>query len=287
MKRDFIVAVLVCGLLPSATWSFERLSIEVVCQLAEHRYRLGLTTDQIVGIESDCGRRLAELLAQRVRFLEFTSGAARDNRMVVRIGKSASEAHPRGFRPVDMEIFVQGSDAAPGGEPVVWNFRTLDEHLQMPSAASFADAIALRFADELQRNEGHLVEAQLSRLRIAESAFPLPEDQSWLLPFESGDLGIADDSLLQIKAELQTPSSNERFTYTVALFGNFSTGAGVPPEFHNKLKALHLRDDKLAQEDSIERLQAAEKVDVIYVVVSRYVRAIEPNRTSPSELDLE
>ncbi len=287
MKRCLIVAILACGLLPLTARPFDRLSVEVVCELAEHRYRLGLTREQIVGIETECGRRLAEVLAQRVRFLDFTSGTARDDRMIVRIGKSASEADPRSFRPVDMEISVAGDDVAPGGEPVVWTFRALDEYLQVPSAEAFADAIALRFADELERKEGYLVEAQLSRLQIAESAYPIPEDQSWLLPFERGDLGIADDSLLQIKAELQTPSSHERFTYTVALFGNFTSAAGVPPEFHNKLKALHLRDDKLAQDESIERLQAAEKVDVLYVAVSRYVRAVEPNRTSPSELDLE
>jgi hypothetical protein len=287
MKCGLAVAVLACGLLPSAARSFDRLSVEVVCEVAEHRYRLGFAPGQISGIETDCGRQLAGLLAQRVRFLHFTSGAARNNRLVVRVGKSASEADPRSFRPVDMEVFVQGDDVAPGGEPVAWNFRALDEYLQVPSAESFADAVALRFADELQRNEAHLVEAQLSRLRIAESAFPIPEDQSWLLPFERGDLGIADASLLQIKAELRTPSSNERFTYTVELFGDFTSGAGVPPEFHNKLKALHIRDDKLAQDASIERLRAAEQVDVLYVAISRYVRAIEPNRTSPSELDLE
>jgi hypothetical protein len=287
MKRGVIMAFLSCGLLPSAAESFERVSVEVMCEIAEHRYRLGLTAAQIADIETDCGRQLAQLLAQRVRFLDFTSGAAHRNQMVIRVGKSAAEADPGAFRPIEMRVSVRGDDVAPGGEPVIWVFRTLDEYLEVPSADSFADSIALRFADELLENEAHLVQAQLSRLRIAESAFPMPGDQSWLLPFARGELGIADDSLFQIRAELETSSSSERFTYTVALFGDFSAAAGVPPEFHHKLKALHLRDDKLEQEASILRLQAAEKVDVLYVAVSRYVPAIEPVRTSPSELDLE
>lgn len=287
MKRQLVSALLCCGLLPSTAHSLDRIGVEVVCELREHRYRLQFTDEQIADIEDDCGRLLAALLDRRVRFLDFTHDAASGNRMVIRIGKSAAEVNPLAFRPVELDISVQGDDVAPGGEPVTWTFRTLAEWLEVPSADTFADAVALRFAEELESNEAHLVEAQLSRLQIAESAFPLPDDLSWLLPFERGDLGIADDSQLRIRAELRTPSSSERFTYTVELFGDFTSGTGVPPEFYNKVKALHLRDDKLGQEASIRRLGEADVVDVLYVAVSRYVPAVEPVRTAPSDLDLE
>jgi len=82
------------------------------------------------------------------------------------------------------------------------------------------------------------------------------------------------------------PSSEEHFTYNVVLFGDFASATGVPSDFHNKVKALHLGDDKLAQEASIKRLTTADDVRVEYVLISHYVQMSEPDHTSPGNLTL-
>ena len=285
MKRSILIAVFSLGFVPASTLSAEKLAVEVVCQLAEHRYLLNLTDQQKSTIEAECSSHLAALLTDRIRFLDFTSGVPQGNQLVVRIGKTATEADPDAFRDIFMDISVRGDNVTRTGEAVMWMFRRVDEFMKVPPPDGFADAIAERFADGLHKNEPHLVKAQLAHLTIAESAFPMPTDQSWLLPFERGELGIADDSQFSIKAELRTQTSTERFTYDVAVFGDFTSATGVPPEFHNKVKALHLRDDKLAQEASIRRLQSADDVDVLHVSVTRYLPAVELERTSPSGLD--
>lgn len=287
MKRGVIITLLLHALYASAAIPADRVDVEVVCELAEHRYRIGLTDQQADQIESHCAQQLAALLGDRITFLEFTAGSQHSNQLIVRVGKSAAEADPDAFRAVTMDIALQGDDVTESGDPVSWTFRTLDEYLKVPPPAAFAEAIVQRFADELQQNEAHLVKAQLAHIAIAESAFPLPQDQTWLLPFARGDLGVADDSEFSIKAELRTPTSRERFTYAVALIGDFTSASNVPAEFHNKVKALHLGDDRLPQVPSIQRLQSAESITVLQVSVTRYVPAAKPGRTTPSALRVE
>lgn len=287
MKRWGLIPVLLLALHPAVSNPAPRVNVQVVCELAEHRYRIGLTSQQSAAIETDCAGRLAALLADTIGFLDFSAGTPQSDQLVVRIGKSAAEADPDAFRAVMMDIAVRGDDVSESGEAVSWTFRTLDEYLKVPSPDTFADAIAERFGVELQANEAHLVSAQLAHLAIAASAFPMPEDKSWLLPFERGELGVADESEFRIRAELQTPTSRERFTYAVALIGDFTSASNVPPQFHNKLKALHLGDDRLAQVASIERLQSADQVTVLQVSITRYVPAARPGHTSPSALRVQ
>ena len=264
--------------------AIERLTLQVVCELAEQRYRDSLTVEEIGQIEADCAQRLANLLATRIGFLDFVSGSSKPNQLIVRLGKTAQEADPGEIRAVNFDIAVKGSDVQEKGEPVFWNFRSIAEYLQVPAPDTFADAITVRFGEELVKNDTQLVQNQLSRLMIADSAFPIPRQQSWLLPFSRDELKTADDSTFKIKAALIFPTSEERFTYEVVLFGDFAAAPDVPEAFHHKVKALHLGDDKLPQAASIERLKTADDVRILHVFVSRYVPPSAPTRTSPSNL---
>ncbi len=265
--------------------ALERLTLQVTCNLAEHRYRLDLTDDEIEQIETDCATGVAGLLGQKIGFLDFVAGEPRNNRLEIRIGKTSQEADSSAIRAVNFEIEVSGDNVTNPGKPVIWSFRSVDEYLDVPAAMTFADAITIRFGELLEHGEAQLVRDQLGRLAIAGSAFPMPTDQSWLLPFSREELGIDDNSEFRIKAALVFPSSEERFTYHVILFGDFASASHVPAEFHHKVKALHLRDDKLEdQAESIQRLRRASDVRVEYVSISRYVPAILPERTSPSDL---
>ena len=286
MSKNWTLVFVLLAIFSAQVAAIDRLPVEVTCQLAEHRYRINLTDDEIKQIETDCASEVAGLLGERISFLDFVAGEERNNKLGIRIGKNKQEADPNAIRPVNFEIEVNGSNVMQRGEPVIWNFRSVAEYLQVPSAATFADAIAVRFVETLESNEEQLVRGQLGRLVIADSAFPMPTEQSWLLPFSREERGIADNSEFKIKAALVFPSSEEHFTYKVVLFGDFKSATDVPAKFHNKVKALHLGDDKLAQEASIQRLTMADGVRVEYVVISRYVPMSEPNRTSPSNLTL-
>jgi len=283
-NRTLVFALLVT--FSAQVAAIDRLSLEVVCELAEHRYQQTLTSDEIKQVESSCASEVAELLGERISFFEFVAGVERDNKLEIRIGKNKQEADSSAFRPVNFEIEVSGINVMEQGEPVIWNFRSVAEFLDLPSATTFADAIAVRFTERLENNEEQLVRGQLGRLLIAGSAFPMPAEQSWLLPFSREELGIADNSEFKIKAALVFPSSEEHFTYNVVLFGDFASATGVPSDFHNKVKALHLGDDKLAQEASIKRLTTADDVRVEYVLISHYVQMSEPDHTSPGNLTL-
>lgn len=280
------VFVSLCGLATDAP-AIERLTLQVVCELAEQRYRDSLTAGEIKQIERDCAQRLADQLAIRIGFLDFISESSKPNQLIVRLGKTGQEANPGEIRSVNFDISVKGSGVREEGEPVFWSFRSIAEYLQVPAPDTFADAITVRFGEELEKNEAQLVQSQLSRLMIADSAFPIPRQQSWLLPFSRDELNTADDSTFKIKAALIFPTSEERFTYEVVLFGDFAAAADVPVEFHHKVKALHLGDDKLSQAASIERLKTADDVRILHVFVSRYVPSSAPTRTSPSNLAFE
>lgn len=286
MMKTFALILSLLILIATPAASVERQSVQVVCQLAEHRYRINLTATEIKQIESDCATELADTLKNNIGFLDFVAGDERDNKLVIRIGKTKDEADPNAIRAVNFEIEVTGTQVTEPSALLTWTFRSVDEFLLIPSAATFVDAIRLRFAEALQTNEQQLVEEQLGRLIIADSAYPMPTEQSWLLPFSREELGIADNTEFKIRAALFFPSSEERFTYTVMLFGDFTSDSSVPPEFHHALKALQLGDDKLSQADSIQRLQNAQDVQVKYVVVSRYVPMVAPQRTPPSDLTL-
>jgi hypothetical protein len=277
----FFVLLVVCS---TPLTAIERLSLQVVCHLAEHRFRINLTDAEAAQIEAACAGEVAGLLENKISFLNFVADEERSNRLVIRIGKTSQEADPNAFRAVNFEIEVSGDNVIEQGEPVIWEFRSVAEYLDVPSAATFADAIAVRFSEILENSEEQLVRGQLGRLEIAGSAFPMPTEQSWLLPFSREELGFADDSEFKIKAALVFPSSEEHFTYHVVLFGDFSSATDVPSEFHNKVKALHLRDDKLAQGASIQRLTKADDVRVEFVMISHYVPISRPDRTSPSGL---
>lgn len=287
MKRIEFCALVFLTLTAVEARAIDRLSVDVVCQLAEARYRLSLTTGQIDQIETDCGSQLADLLGNKFKFLQFASGTGSPNQLIMRIGKSAEEVDFSAFRPVNIEAWVEGDNVAGRGETVTWTFRTVDEFLRVPTAETFADDITLRFAVELENIQSHLVQAQLSRLMIANSAFPMPQDKSWLLPFTREELGVGYDTILKIKATLQVADGTERFVYEVELFGDFLTATEVPSVFHNKVKALHLGDDKLARAESLKRLENADDVEVLHVSVSRYVPLSAPDRTSPSGLELD
>ena len=280
----FILGLLVLAVLPAAAG--ERVPVRVVCELAEHRYRINLTDDQINRIDTDCAAGLAETLQARIGFLEFVAGTPADNTLSVRIGKSKEEADPNAFRPVEFSIELSGGDVAESGSAVSWPFRTVEEFLQIPSADTFADAIRVRFAEGLQLNEQQLIGQQLGRLVITKSAWPMPTERSWLLQLSREELCLADNSELRIRAALVFPDSEERFTYSVRLFGDFNTAPGVPPQFHHSLKALQLPGDDLPLDMSLQRLQSADDIQISYVVVSRYVPAVAPARTSPTGLDV-
>jgi hypothetical protein len=273
--------------IPTAGVAVETTSVQVTCELAEARYLLGIPPADIVTAEADCAARLAELLNTRFAFLDFVAVENRDNKLLVRIGKSKDEVDAGAIRDVNMEISVDGPGVKESGRQVSWLFRSKEEFFYTPAADTFGDAVAVRLGEGLQNNSAQLVEDQLGRLEIANSAWALPDDKSWLLPFSRGELSLADNSTFKIKAKLITPPSIERFTYSVELFGEFASAADVPLEFHNTVKALHLRDDKLEQAESIERLKNAQEVEVMHIVVSRYVKANEPDRATPTTLELE
>lgn len=275
------VLVTICSFQASA---IERRTLEVSCNLAEHRYLQNLTDPQISQIETACASEVASLLAEKIGFLDFVAGQNQDNKLEIKIGKTKQEADPDAFRAVNFEILIDGPNVIESGNATIWEFRSVDEYFDVPSADTFADAIELGFGENLANQGELLVEEQLGRLEIAGSAFPMPQDQSWLLPFSREELGIADDSRFKIKAALAFPSSKEHFTYYVVLFGDFEAANGVPAEFHHKVKALHLRDDKLEQAPSLQRLTSANNVTVEYVMISRYVPIARPERTSPSGL---
>jgi hypothetical protein len=281
--RPLVLVSLV--LLTSAANSIDRLSVEVVCQLAEQRYRLALSGAKVSEIEKNCGQQLAEVLGKKFGFLLFVSGEDRDDQLIIRIGKSAQEADPSEFRAVDAEMWVEGSNVSGRGEVVTWTFQKLEDYLRVPAADSFAAAITERFAAEFENIEAHFVRAQLANLGIANTAHPMPGDGSWLLPFTREELGVGYDSVFKIEAILTVAAGTERFDYEVELFGDFNTAVDVPQVYHHKVKALHLRDDKLSREESLERLANAETVAVRHVSVTHYVPINALGRTSPSGLD--
>lgn len=287
MRRTEMAMLLPLVAISGASIAVETTSVQVTCELAEARYRFGMPAADIATAEAGCAARLAELLNIRFAFLEFVAGENRDNKLLVRIGKSAVEVSPDAIRDVDMQISVDGPNVKEAGKEVSWTFRGKQSFFYTPAADSFGDDVVVEFAAGLQENATQLVQDQLGRLEIANSAHALPDDKSWLLPFSRGELGLADNSTFKIKAKLITPPSEERFTYSVELFGDFASAADVPAEFHNSVKALHLRDDRLEQAESIERLKNAQDVEVMYIVVSRYVKADEPDRATPTSLDLD
>jgi hypothetical protein len=284
MKKCITLVVALITICSFQAAAIERRSLEVTCQLAEHRYLLNLTAAQISQIETSCANEISSLLNKKIGFLDIVAGVNQDNKLQIKIGKTSAEADPGAFRAVNFEIEIQGENVIELGDQTIWEFRSVDEYFDVPSADTFADAIAVGFKENLEIHEEQLVEEQLGRLVIAGSAFPIPQEQSWLLPFSREELGIADDSKFKIKAALAFPNSEEHFVYYVILFGDFDTATGVPSEFHHKVKALHLRDDKLEQEPSLQRLTRADNVKVEYVLISRYVPIVRPERTSPSGL---
>lgn len=282
-KRLFIFFTFIV-FCPTQLTAIERLSLQVICELSEHRYRNDLTDPEIRQIDADCASEMAELLDDKINFLDFVAGEPRPNQLTIKLGKTKLEADPNAIRAVNFEIEVSGANVREAGKPVTWEFRSLDEYPDVPPADGFVDAILARFAKILKHNDKQLVQDQLGRLVIAGSAFPMPADESWLLPFSREELGVADKSEFKIKAALVFPSSEERFTYQVILIGDFAVANHVPSEFHHKVKALHQGDDTLSKEESIKRLARASNVRVEYVTINHYVPIGQPGRSSPSDL---
>ena len=285
-KRLFLLLIL-CASYPIQPAAIERLSLQVVCEIAEERYRRNLTAPEIAAIERHCADAVAVLLGSRIGFVDFVADEARDNRFIVKLGKTRDEADPNAIREVKFELRVSGPLARERGREVSWKFRGLAESLNAIAPDTFADEITLRFAEALANGERQLVQDQLGRLVIADSAYPMPEDSSWVLPFSREDLRLAHNSEFRINAALVFPSSEEQYTYLVVLIGDFAEASHVPPEFHHKGKALHQGDDQNSREASIARLERASEVQVRHVTISHYEQPLDVAPTAPSELDLE
>jgi hypothetical protein len=272
MKRVGI-PLIALFLLSMPSYGIDRVTLGVVCQLVEKRYLQNLRGEQVAAIERACAERLSRELDATLAFLHFVADRNHVNRLVVRLGKDDSVV-----RPVDFAVWVEGNTVQGNVEPVIWPFRTVDEWLQIPTAEAFPDEIQLQFTDALRKNADSLVNLQLSRVAIADSAVPLPDDQSWRMPFTREELTTQDDSEFGIKARLDMPDdSQERYVYDVKLKGDFSNGA----------KVLHLRDDTFSLVESLQRLRRAENIEVIYVVVKHYVPLQLPAATLPTDLVLD
>jgi hypothetical protein len=272
MKRVGI-PLIALFLLSMPAYGIDRVTLGVVCQLVEKRYLQNLRDEEVAAIEKACAERLSRELDATLAFLHFVADSNQVNRLVVRLGKDDSVV-----RPVDFAVWVEGNTVQGDAEPVIWPFRTVDEWLQIPTAEAFPDEIQLQFTDALRKNADSLVNLQLSRVAIADSAVPLPDDQSWRMPFTREELTTQDDSEFGIKARLDMPDdSQERYVYDVKLKGDFSNGA----------KVLHLRDDTFSLVESLERLRRAENIEVIYVVVKHYVPLQLPAATLPTDLVLD
>jgi hypothetical protein len=272
MKRVGI-PLIALFLLSMPAYGIDRVTLGVVCQLVEKRYLQNLRDEEVAAIEKACAERLSRELDATLAFLHFVADSNQVNRLVVRLGKDDSVV-----RPVDFAVWVEGNTVQGDAEPVIWPFRTVDEWLQIPTAEAFPDEIQLQFTDALRKNADSLVNLQLSRVAIADSAVPLPDDQSWRMPFTREELTTQDDSEFGIKARLDMPdASQERYVYDVKLKGDFSNGA----------KVLHLRDDTFSLVESLERLRRAENIEVIYVVVKHYVPLQLPAATLPTDLVLD
>jgi hypothetical protein len=272
MKRVGI-PLIALFLLSMPAYGIDRVTLGVVCQLVEKRYLQNLRDEEVAAIEKACAERLSRELDATLAFLHFVADSNQVNRLVVRLGKDDSVV-----RPVDFAVWVEGNTVQGDAEPVIWPFRTVDEWLQIPTAEAFPDEIQLQFTDALRKNADSLVNLQLSRVAIADSAVPLPDDQSWRMPFTREELTTQDDSEFGIKARLDMPdNSQERYVYDVKLKGDFSNGA----------KVLHLRDDTFSLVESLQRLRRAENIEVIYVVVKHYVPLQLPAATLPTDLVLD
>ena len=267
------VAIIVFFALSKPSYSLDRVTLGVVCQLVETRYLQTLRSAEIENIEKACAERLAGELDTEMAFLDFEPDSNHSNRLLVRLGKDDTAV-----RAVEFAVWVEGDAVQGKAEPVLWPFRTVGEWLQIPTAEAFPDEILLQFATALRKNLDVLVNLQLSRVVIADSAVPIPQDRSWRMPFTREELSTEDDSQFSIKARLEMPDdSQERYVYYVKLKGDFSDGA----------KVLHLGDDTFTLQDSLERLIQARNIEVIYVVVKHYVPLQLPDTTLPTDLVLD
>jgi hypothetical protein len=272
MKRaafPAVISLLIC--MPAL--GMERVTLGVVCQLEEKRYLQNLRDVELAAIETACAERLSTALNNSLSFLNFSPDNNHRQRLVIKLGKNDSAV-----RAVDFALSVEGDTVQGAADPVIWPFRTVEDWLKIPTAATFPDEIQIQFAASLNADSDRLVSTQLSRVAIADSAIPLPDDESWRMPFTRAQLKTQDDSQFGIKARLDMPDdSQERYVYNVKLKGDFSDGA----------KVLHLRDDTFTLQPSLDRLRRAEKIEVIYVVVTHYVPLQLPDTILPTDLQLD
>ena len=143
----------------------ERVTLGVVCQLEEKRYLQNLRDVELAAIETACAERLSTALNNSLSFLNFSPDNNHRQRLVIKLGKNDSAV-----RAVDFALSVEGDTVQGAADPVIWPFRTVEDWLKIPIAATFPDEIQIQFAASLNADSDRLVSTQLSRVAIARFA---------------------------------------------------------------------------------------------------------------------
>lgn len=238
-------------------------------------------------IADSCARRFATALDRALGFADFTSGDAA-NLLTVTLGLTAdTRGVAAGLWPVDLTLDLAGPAVVEKTTPVRWEYRAESRFFDLiPPADELVDDLDRLVAGQLDRDGGRaeLVENLFSKMVLAQQAFPLRDEASFLLPFSRGQWRIGAESEFCVVADVTTSTHTQsNRTHRVVDVGDCTQLTAGAPSFYLRKIQVRLVDDALKADE----LRRASRVvpREIFLTVYRAPRDTVAVAT-PTALDL-
>lgn len=226
--------------------------VQVRFDLAEENYAAAFLDEDETLLVDDLSLALAEVLKDRIGFIDFTL-ENKDDFLLIKLGKRSNEPGSDGIRPVYFWVSAEGPRVHDSGQ-VDWLFRALDRSADAPgSSINFAEEVLTAFEGHLKSDHDRLVEKVLSKIVLADHAHPWSAHERWVLPYSRLELRVDHDTAFTIRARVSKGGVSSLAKQTAIDIGDIEPpNPDIPSHFHHKIVAELEGEPQLATADSVE-----------------------------------
>ena len=235
-----------------------------------------------------CTQGITDTLASALGFVEFAADDT-TNVLTVTLGRTAAQRGTgSGVWAVFLHLDLAGPAVTEETAEVNWLYRSEEQFFTPAPAAPDLIADVLHVIGSRLDHEGgpeELVENLFSKMVLAQNAYPLPAEVSFLLPIDRGAWHIGAESEFRIVADVSLSTHNQtgRSHRVVDVGDCLELDDGVPPFFLRKIRVL-----LVDQTHKLDDMKTAQTIDAreIYLTVYRAPRDTLVIAT-PADLELE
>lgn len=268
---------------PASVLPDDKPTLTLSFKIAQGDYCQRFPGDTLLIIEKTCMKGITDLLNSYFGFLRFTEDRSPDSLLITLDDGQEPTAFAK-MPEVGFWITVRGPHISGRIQEVYWIFRPWENYdLPLGSQAALINEVLEKLGNRFRKEDHEMVERLFSKIQLADTALPIREELTWVLPFTRKVLCVDDDSQFWIENEFRDSLGTSRRRYTTLANGDYDP---VDIDPLNRY-CLGIKTEAIREQQYLDKVRGNTPMDVKGVYIYQYFPYREEIRTvSPDELHL-